>query len=225
MRLTAELVRGAPAYMNALKQRELSLRGFQIPDIENLGVTQDMYESIDLSENSLTRLTNIPLLTRLTTLMMSNNRVGRVDSGLGQFLPALEHLILTNNKLTTLADLEPLADLPKISHLSLLGNPVVKVPNYREFLISKLPKLKFLDYAKVKPKEREVALKLFPPPEKKKEVKEVKQAAPAAAKTFTVGESVPGLSAPERAKLLEALKNAKSHEEISKIEKQLKSTQ
>jgi len=226
MRLTAELVRGAPAYMNALKERELSLRGFQIPDIENLGVTQDMYESIDLSENAVTRITNVPLLKRLHTLLLANNRISRIDAALGQFLPALKCLVLTNNKLSTLADLESLADLPTLTHVSLLGNPVVKVAHYREFIISKLPLLKSLDFTKIKPKEREAALKMFPPAEKKKEVKELKAAAPAPAKTFTPGESVPGLSVKpmgdeERAKLMERVANAKSLDEVDRLSKLL----
>jgi len=234
MRLTAELVRGAPAYMNALKERELSLRGFQIPDIENLGVTLDTYDSIDLSENAITRITNIPLLKRLTTLLLSNNRVSRIDAGLGQFLPSLRHLVLTNNKLSTLTDLDALADLPSITHLSLLGNLVVKQAHYREYIISKLPKLKILDYIKVKPKDREAAVKMFPPAEKKKEVKETKKDGPVAAKTFTPGEGLPagglaGLSgvakpmtAEERNKLMEAVTNAKSLDEIARLEALLK---
>jgi len=40
MRLTAELVAQSSSFINPLKQRELDLRGHQIPTIENLGVTK-----------------------------------------------------------------------------------------------------------------------------------------------------------------------------------------
>ena len=40
MRLTATVLAGAPALLNAVDERELMLRGLKIPAIENLGVTQ-----------------------------------------------------------------------------------------------------------------------------------------------------------------------------------------
>jgi U2 small nuclear ribonucleoprotein A' len=40
MRLTATVLAGAPAALNAVDERELMLRGLKIPAIENLGVTQ-----------------------------------------------------------------------------------------------------------------------------------------------------------------------------------------
>ena len=42
MRLTPELIdaQSKVAYLNPLQQRELSLRAFKLPAIENLGVTQ-----------------------------------------------------------------------------------------------------------------------------------------------------------------------------------------
>ena len=40
VRLTAETIENAYDFLNTCKQRELSLRGMQIPAIENLGVTR-----------------------------------------------------------------------------------------------------------------------------------------------------------------------------------------
>ena len=37
VRITLELINTAPGYINTLGQRELSLRGYLIPMIENLG--------------------------------------------------------------------------------------------------------------------------------------------------------------------------------------------
>ncbi len=40
----------ARAFINPVKERELDLRGLKIPLIENLGVTQDQFDSIDLCD-------------------------------------------------------------------------------------------------------------------------------------------------------------------------------
>jgi len=40
MKITADLVSRAGQFLNALKERELDLRGYKIPAIENLGTTQ-----------------------------------------------------------------------------------------------------------------------------------------------------------------------------------------
>jgi len=238
MRLTADLIRSAPAYINPIKERELSLRGFKIPAIENLGVTQDQYETIDLSDNELTRVTNFPVLARLQCLLLNNNRISRVDAGLGSFLPKLSGLILSNNKITSLSDLDGLADLPGLTHVSLLNNPVTQQKDYRAYLISRLPKLKVLDFAKVKPKEREAAVKKFPPVERKKEDSSApmqlsggpggKGAAAAPAKTFIPGEGIPQMMQPkgpteaQKARLLELIKNATEVSQIDRLEKMLK---
>lgn len=93
MRLTAELLAAAPAYMNPLKQREINLRGFKIAHIENLGVTNDEYEVIDLSDNEVTKLDNLPTLARLTMLLLSNNRINKVAIELHRNMPKLDALV------------------------------------------------------------------------------------------------------------------------------------
>jgi len=146
MRLTADLIRGAPAYINPLKERELSLRGFKISKIENLGVTEDQYDAIDFSDNEILKIENFPLLGRLRVLLFNNNRICRIAKGLGEFLPKLGTIILTGNKISTLADIDNLAELPNLTHLSMLNNPVTKMKEYRYYVIHKLPKLKLLDF-------------------------------------------------------------------------------
>jgi U2 small nuclear ribonucleoprotein A' len=59
-------------------------------------------------------------------------------------------LVLTNNRLTTLAEIDPLASLPKLQYLSLLDNTVTKQPDYRLYVIHKLKHLRLLDFKKVK---------------------------------------------------------------------------
>jgi hypothetical protein len=70
--------------------------------------------------------------------------------GCAAALPKLETLVLTNNRLSNLVDLDHLAALVNLQNLCLLDNVVTKRPNYRLHLIQKLPKLRLLDFKKVK---------------------------------------------------------------------------
>jgi len=154
--------------------------------------------------------------------MGANNRICRITSGLGKYLPKMSTIILTNNKLTKFKDLKPLSDMGTITHLSLMGNPVAKLPDYRLFVIHRLPNLKMLDFQKVKLKEREEAKAKFGELQLEEEEAEVEDPAEEAqAKTFTPGEG-PGLSAEERAALVLKIKAATTVQEIEQLEKQLK---
>jgi hypothetical protein len=70
--------------------------------IENLGTTEDQFDGMDLSDNSIVRLEGFPRLPRLKHLYLANNRVGRVAPGVHLQLPNLETLVLTNNKMERL---------------------------------------------------------------------------------------------------------------------------
>ena len=76
----------------------------------------------------------------------------RIADGLGEVIPNLETLVLTNNHLQELGDLDPLTEFPKLTYLSLLSNPVANKQHYRSYIIHKLPSLRVLDFRKVKQK-------------------------------------------------------------------------
>lgn len=229
MRLTADLVREAPSYLNPLMQRELGLRGYKIQAIENLGATQDQYQAIDFSDNDLIKLDGFPVLKRLEALIINNNRICRIARGLGANIKALETLVLANNKLTKLRDIDGLSDLPNLTHLTLSSNPVTKNADYRLYTIHRCPKLLVLDFAKVKPAEREAATEKYGVLDLEEEKEAVAEAAmedeepeeEEAENTFTPGEGV-GISSEERAKIMEQIKSATSLEEIERLELLLK---
>lgn len=100
-------------------------------------------------------------MNRLQQLLLNNNRISKIDSGLSQYLPNLHTIILTNNALSELGDLEPLVELTSLTHLSLLDNPVTKKQHYRLYVIYKLKNLRVLDFNKVKLTERQEATRLF----------------------------------------------------------------
>ncbi|KAF5832091.1 leucine-rich repeat-domain-containing protein [Dunaliella salina] len=160
-RLTAELILRSPQYMSTLHLYELELRGNKIAAIENLGVTENQFDSIDLTDNAIVKLDGFPKLPRLKQLLLNNNRIARIAKGCSEAIPNLETLVLTNNRLCNLQDLEPLGSFSKLTLLSLVGNPVQAKPNYRLYLISICKSLKILDFKKVKQQERIEAKKMF----------------------------------------------------------------
>jgi U2 small nuclear ribonucleoprotein A' len=91
-----------------------------------LRVQQDQ-DAIDFTDNDIAQLGNFPLSPRLQTLLLARNRVNTIQSSLAQSIPNLTNLVLTGNSLAQLADLDPLAGLKRLTHLSLLENPVTRL--------------------------------------------------------------------------------------------------
>ncbi|XP_046897778.1 U2 small nuclear ribonucleoprotein A' [Hypomesus transpacificus] len=161
VKLSAELIEQAAQYTNPVRDRELDLRGYKIPVLENLGATLDQFDTIDFSDNEVRKLDGFPLLKRLKTLLMNNNRICRIGENIEQSLPSLKELILTSNNIQELGDLDPLASVKTLTLLSLLRNPVTNKKHYRLYVINKIPQIRVLDFQKVKLKERQEAEKMF----------------------------------------------------------------
>lgn len=231
VKLTPDLIEGAAQYMNPVRDRELDLRGYKIPVIENLGTTLDQFDTLDFSDNEIRKLDGFPFLTRVKTLLLNNNRIVRVSDGLEQSLPHLQTLILTNNSLQELADLEPLTTIKNLTMLSLLHNPVVTRRNYREYVIHKFPNLKVLDFKKIKQKERDAAKLLFKTREGKTQLKDIQRKA----KTFVPGTPLPeatnkntnaaGLTPEQVRSIKTAIANASTLEEIERLNQMLRTGQ
>ncbi|KAF8979530.1 U2 snRNP complex subunit [Entomortierella lignicola] len=230
MKLTPELIARAPCYLNALQDRELDLRSYKIPAIENLGVTKDLNDSLDLTDNDIRSLSNFPSLPRLKCLLLSNNRISKIDPNLSQYLPNLTTVILTNNAITELSDLDGLAGCRSIEFFSLLDNPVAKKKYYREWVIWKLPSVRVLDFERVKKKEREEAKKLFEGKAGPSALAE--SIAATKSSTFEPGEGVPlplksnvptlTMTKEDQDKIKAALAKATTLDEITKLERALK---
>ncbi|KAG5876757.1 hypothetical protein JTB14_001233 [Gonioctena quinquepunctata] len=111
VKLTAEIILNSMQYINPVKDRELDLRGYRIPEIENLGATGDQFDTIDFSDNDIRKLDGFPYLKRLKCLLMNNNRIVRIGEHLEEYIPNLESLVLTGNQIDELGDIEPKAAL------------------------------------------------------------------------------------------------------------------
>jgi len=229
VRLTTEVVSKAPSYINPVKDRELDLRGIRIPQIENLAVSKDQNDAIDLTDNDIRQLSNLPRLRRLRRLLLGRNRIESISPIIGSSCPNLTTLVLTSNSIAELGDLEPLRECHKLSFLSVLDNPVARKDNYRLYLIFIMPQLRFLDFRRVKDAERLKAKSLFTT--SSGELTEfAKGVRP---RTFMPGKGLDGLNGQredsaasltdeERAKILEKIRSAKDLGEVTRLENQLR---
>ncbi|KAI4178062.1 MAG: hypothetical protein LQ348_005698 [Seirophora lacunosa] len=233
MRLTAELIQTSLSYLNPIKERELDLRGHKIPSIENLGVAKD-HDAIDFTDNDITAIANFPLSPRLHSLLLARNRVNSIQPTLARSIPNLTTLTLTSNNLAELADLDPLRTFPRLTHLSLLENPVTRKEHYRHWIIWQCPTIRFLDYQRVKDAERTKATELFgttkEPSALASKIMGIKSRTfdlPGASASASNGIQ-PGdknyrvkLTEKEKKRVETLIRNAKSLQEITKLEKEL----
>ncbi|KAK2798752.1 U2 snRNP complex subunit [Emmonsiellopsis sp. PD_5] len=235
MRLTVELIQNSLSYLNPVKERELDLRGHKIPTIENLGAAKD-HDAIDFTDNDISSLSNFPFSPRLRTLLLARNRVSHIQPSIASSIPNLTTLILTANNVAELADLEPLKNLGRLTHVSLLENPVTRKENYRLWLIYLLPTVRFLDYQKVKDAERARAAELFGTPSNPSalasKIMGIKSrtfdASSVSAATSRGAMQQPGerairvkLTDKERKRVEKMIREAKSLQEITKLEREL----
>ena len=104
------------------------LRGRGIPLIEHLGATRDAFDSMDFTDNRLTRLDNFPRLQRLSTLSLANNLIETFDAAnLSKNLPNITSMTLSYNRISTLHQITNLGKaFPKLEFLSLVGNSVTR---------------------------------------------------------------------------------------------------
>ena len=223
-RLTADLISRSPQGLNACGEYELDVRGHKIGAVENLGATQNQFDAIDLSDNEIVRLEGFPVLPRLHTLTLCNNRIARVAQGLQDALPNLATLTLTNNRVTSFGDVDALAGLKRLKRLSLLGNPVSQREEYRLYVAHVLPSVAILDFRKVKQAERDAARKKFggKSGEKALESARAETFAPGVAETEKADSPRPAGPTPEQLLALKAaIANAATLEEVTRLEQAL----
>ncbi|XP_036330533.1 probable U2 small nuclear ribonucleoprotein A' [Rhagoletis pomonella] len=233
VKLTPELINQSMQFINPCRERELDLRGYKIPQIENLGATLDQFDTIDLSDNDLRKLDGIPYLPRLKCLLLNNNRILRIGDGLQEAVPNLSSIILTGNNLQDLSDLEPLVSLPRLETLCLLVNPVSTKPYYREYMAFKFPQLRLLDFRKIKRKDRTEAQEYFRTKQGKEMLKEVAKksklnasaAAAEAGGKVSAGNTTRMANPEDLQRIRDAIKRANSLQEVERLSRILQSGQ
>lgn len=161
VRISKELVDKSKQYLNSINEYELNLRNNYIFELDNLTITNNYFESIDLCNNNIVELPKLPKLSKLKTLNLSNNKIDTVISKYSENLPNLQNLLLTNNLIISLKEIDNISLGSKLIRLSLLDNPVTKYPIYRLYTVFKIPSLKVLDFQKISIFEKKQAKKIF----------------------------------------------------------------
>lgn len=107
MRITAELMSKSNQFLNAVGEFHIDLRGklyflsylgLKIPYIENLALSKDQFGWIDLTENDIVHIPDLPEMKRLKTMIFSDNRISTIEPGFSVKCEGIENIILMNNK-------------------------------------------------------------------------------------------------------------------------------
>ena len=109
VKLTSEVISHGYQYMNVSKEYELSLRGFKIMSVQNLSATNDQFSCINLIDNSISEINYLPQLKNLKTLMLTNNRISKIEKDFAINCPFLKNLILINNKISDFEQIDNIA--------------------------------------------------------------------------------------------------------------------
>ena len=164
-------------------------------------------------------------MRRLSTLLLNNNSIFRIGN-IGLNLTNLTTLILTNNKISSLSEIDHLVSLSNLELLSLLENPITNSTHYRLYVIYKSPSLKCLDYQKVTRIEREQSKVLFTSQEGSVVLNEVERERSLLVQNEEGKESKSGtaneLSNSQKEYLRSVIESAQTKEEMDRIESQLR---
>ncbi|KAI9335772.1 leucine-rich repeat-domain-containing protein [Obelidium mucronatum] len=169
-------------------------------------------------------------MTRLRSLLVSNNRISTISETLPKQIPNLENLIASNNQIMELGDLNVLAEFKGLIRVAFLGNPVCTRKNYRAWIIFKCPTVRVIDFRKVKDVERVDAKALF---SGSTQAHALASETAARVTTFTPGDGVPaaaakpalkphaGPSPDEAQRIKAAIESAASLEDVARLKRQL----
>lgn len=180
---------------------------------------------LDLTNNELKELPNLRNRTDIHTLLLGRNDIKYVN---GKGLPRhLRNLVLANNNISSISQLKGLHYAPKtLTNLSLRGNPICHLQDFRIHVIRYIPKLQVLDFQNVTKEERRLANSKIE--NRGDMVKDQLQKVSVSKnrerkdKNIELMNFVIGKMSEERKKeLKQQLSNAKSLDEIMKLEKLL----
>ncbi|CAI4052840.1 U2 snRNP complex subunit LEA1 SKDI_16G0660 [Saccharomyces kudriavzevii IFO 1802] len=114
---------------------------------------------LDLTNNDLIMIPDLSSRDDIHTLLLARNNIVDVD---GRLLPMnIQNLTLSNNGIRRFEELQSLRRAPKtLKNMTLLGNQVCHLANYREQVLRLVPHLETLDFQNVTADERKNASRL-----------------------------------------------------------------
>jgi len=129
------------------------LRAVRVPMSTVLQTAQWDGSKLAAVDKGITHLDTLPpQYCAATTLYISRNNINSLDGV--QQLPVLKVLSAGANLLADYSALEPLRSCPYLEVVSMEGNPVCELPNYRAHVLAVAPRLTALDGRTVGESER-----------------------------------------------------------------------
>lgn len=131
---------------------EVSLHQQDIEKIEHLDRWCRELRILYLQNNLISRIENVGRLKKLEYLNLALNNIEVIENLEG--CESLQKLDLTVNFIGRLSSVELLKHNVHLRELFLLGNPCTEFQGYREYVVTALPQLKFLDGTEISRSER-----------------------------------------------------------------------
>ncbi|KAM5262807.1 dynein regulatory complex subunit 3 [Ctenodactylus gundi] len=134
--------------------RKLQLDNNIIERIEGLeNLTQLVW--LDLSFNNIEAIEGLDTLVNLEDLSLFSNRISKIDSL--DALVKLQVLSLGNNQINNKMNIIYLRRFKCLRTLSLSGNPIAEMEDYKMFICAYLPDLVYLDFRRIDDRVKELA--------------------------------------------------------------------
>jgi len=141
-----------PGLRRNAELRMLDLSENNIPHIENLDGLG--LRTLFLAQNELTSLEGVGTLPKLQVLSVRHNNITSIAALRSDDVPRLRKLFVSENRISRIQEVEGLQSFRFLCDLSLVPNPVTKLPHYRAQVIHRLPRLRSLDSEAVTAEEK-----------------------------------------------------------------------
>ncbi|KAJ3211317.1 Acidic leucine-rich nuclear phosphoprotein 32 member B [Dinochytrium kinnereticum] len=116
-------------------------KGINLKTIELKATTK----SVSLSNCGISSLDGFPSHAKLEKLQLMDNKISSVQIFETNSFPELKFLDLSNNRIASLNDLQPLKALPALQHLNLMQNKICSTKGFRNEIFKMFPNLISLD--------------------------------------------------------------------------------
>lgn len=125
--------------------KELRLNGSNIKSISDLGSSYKNLSVLNMDNCNLSDLTGLVCFEKLEEFSAMNNKVSDLFE-IEAVCSTLRILRLDNNRIKDEESIIFIGTLEKLETLSLIGNEVIELSNYRELIYKYIPWLKSLDF-------------------------------------------------------------------------------
>ncbi|KYN37680.1 Leucine-rich repeat-containing protein 23 [Trachymyrmex septentrionalis] len=153
--------------VNVDPQILVNLRILELRDnalVSTAGICCPSLTQLYLAENQIEKIENFGVLVNLTTLILRDNKLANLD-GFTEQCRSLNYVNLRSNELAKISELKKLDCLPNLEILVVLGNPLLREEEedkeYRQIILTMLPKLERIDKDLVLDQERDQAKELL----------------------------------------------------------------